>query len=189
VEVSPSALKRKWTEADIRHAPAHTHIEYDVEDTDPERTWVFGFALDLTLLELLILTRCTRRAGHPLHEGPPGRTEQGASSTRTAMTMRKTPSHSDLPTGPARGRQPAGGVRVDDAAVDRLVAEAEAGIPAEKLRRRGRPAMGDAAAGTFSVRLPDDLVTLVDARSELEGVTRGETIRRALVRYLTDCRP
>jgi hypothetical protein len=70
--------------------------------------------------------------------------------------------------------------------VDRLVGEAEAGIPAEKLRRRGRPAMGDAAASTFSVRLPDDLVTLVDARSELEGVTRGETIRRALVRYLTD---
>jgi hypothetical protein len=75
---------------------------------------------------------------------------------------------------------------VDDAVVDRLVAEAEAGIPAEKLRRRGRPAMGDVAASTFSVRLTDDLVTLVDARSELEGVTRGETIRRALVRYLTD---
>jgi hypothetical protein len=55
VEVSSSALKRKWTETDIRHALAHAHIEYDVEDADPERTWVFGFAPDLTLLELLIL--------------------------------------------------------------------------------------------------------------------------------------
>jgi hypothetical protein len=31
------------------------HIDYDIEDDDPPRTWVFGFARDLTLLELLIL--------------------------------------------------------------------------------------------------------------------------------------
>jgi len=74
---------------------------------------------------------------------------------------------------------------LDSAGVDRLVAEAEAGIPEEKLRRRGRPSIGDEAASTYSVRLPDDLVTLVDARAELEGVSRGETIRRALVEYLT----
>lgn len=74
---------------------------------------------------------------------------------------------------------------LDNAGVDRLVAEAEAGIPEEKLRRRGRPSIGDEAASTYSVRLPDDLVTLVDTRAELEGVSRGETIRRALVEYLT----
>ncbi|GAB7070395.1 hypothetical protein H7J06_11610 [Mycobacterium hodleri] len=74
---------------------------------------------------------------------------------------------------------------VDDETIARLVAEAEAGIPAEKLRRRGRPAMGDEAASTYSVRLPDDLVTLADQRSQIDSVTRGETIRRALIEYLT----
>lgn len=74
---------------------------------------------------------------------------------------------------------------VDEHTIARLVAEAEAGIPAEKLRRRGRPAIGDQAASTYSVRLPDDLVTLVDVRSGIDRVTRGETIRRALIEYLT----
>lgn len=74
---------------------------------------------------------------------------------------------------------------VDEATIARLVAEAENGISAEKLRRRGRPAIGDEAASTYSVRLPDDLVTLADERSEIDSVTRGETIRRALIEYLT----
>lgn len=74
---------------------------------------------------------------------------------------------------------------VDEATIARLVAEAEAGIPADKLRRRGRPAIGDEAASTYSVRLPDDLILLVDQRSEIDNVTRGETIRRALIEYLT----
>jgi hypothetical protein len=74
---------------------------------------------------------------------------------------------------------------VDEETIARLVAEAEDGIPAEKLRRRGRPAIGDEAASTYSVRLPDDLVTLTDERSEIDHVTRGETIRRALIDYLT----
>lgn len=55
VEIGPTALKRKWTRDDILHALEHRHIDYDIEDDDPPRTWVFGFARDLTLLELLIL--------------------------------------------------------------------------------------------------------------------------------------
>lgn len=51
----PTALKRQWTRDDILHAREHRHIDYDIEDDDPPRTWVFGFARDLTLLELLIL--------------------------------------------------------------------------------------------------------------------------------------
>jgi hypothetical protein len=74
---------------------------------------------------------------------------------------------------------------VDEETIARLVAEAEDGIPAEKLRRRGRPAISDEAASTYSVRLPDDLLALADARSEIDSVTRGETIRRALIEYLT----
>lgn len=75
--------------------------------------------------------------------------------------------------------------RLDDRTVERLVEEAERGIPAEKLRRRGRPPIGTDASSTYSVRLPDDLVTLTDERSAMDGLSRGETIRRALVEYLT----
>lgn len=75
--------------------------------------------------------------------------------------------------------------RLDAKTIERLVAEAEQGIGEEKLRRRGRPSIGDEASSTYSVRLPDDLVVLVDERSALDGVTRGETIRRALIAYLT----
>lgn len=75
--------------------------------------------------------------------------------------------------------------RVDAKTIERLVAEAERGIPEEKLRRRGRPSIGDEASSSYSVRLPDDLVILVDERSAMDAVTRGETIRRALIEYLT----
>ncbi|WP_343709377.1 hypothetical protein [Mycobacterium sp.] len=61
-EIGPTALKRKWTRDDILHALEHRHIDYDIEDGDPPRTWIFGFARDLTLLELLIL-----------HDTPDGR--------------------------------------------------------------------------------------------------------------------
>jgi hypothetical protein len=73
----------------------------------------------------------------------------------------------------------------DDDIIERLAAEAEAGIPQEKLRRRGRPSIGDDASSSYSVRLPIDLVTLTDERSAMDGVSRGETIRRALIEYLT----
>ena len=75
--------------------------------------------------------------------------------------------------------------RVDAKTIERLVAEAERGIGEAKLRRRGRPSIGDEASSTYSARLPDDLVLLVDERSALDAVTRGETIRRALIAYLT----
>lgn len=74
---------------------------------------------------------------------------------------------------------------VDAATIERLVAEAERGIPEQKLRRRGRPRIGEEASSAYSVRLPDELVALVDERSALDGVTRGETVRRALIEYLT----
>lgn len=50
---------------------------------------------------------------------------------------------------------------------------------------RGRPPIGDEASSAYSVRLPDELVALVDERSAMDGVPRGETIRRALIEYLT----
>lgn len=100
--------------------------------------------------------------------------------TRSAIAAPSSP-HGTAQVGDERPRPES----VDEETIARLVAEAEDGIPAEKLRRRGRPAIGDEAASTYSVRLPDDLVTLADERSEIDRVTRGETIRRALIEYLT----
>lgn len=73
----------------------------------------------------------------------------------------------------------------DAATVLRLVADAERGISEQKLRRRGRPSIGEEASSAYSVRLPDELVALVDERSAMDEVTRGETVRRALIEYLT----
>lgn len=75
--------------------------------------------------------------------------------------------------------------RVNAATIARLVAEAERGIPERRLRRRGRPSIGEEASSAYSVRLPDELVALVDERSAMDEVTRGETVRRALIEYLT----
>lgn len=75
--------------------------------------------------------------------------------------------------------------RPDAATIARLVAEAERGISEQKLRRRGRPSIGEEASSAYSVRLPDELVALVDERSAMDEVTRGETVRRALIEYLT----
>jgi len=74
---------------------------------------------------------------------------------------------------------------LDAKTIERLVDEAERGIPERKLRGRGRPPIGDEASSAYSVRLPDELVALVDERSAMDGVARGETIRRALIEYLT----
>lgn len=75
--------------------------------------------------------------------------------------------------------------QIDATTIDRLVEEAERGIPEQKLRGRGRPPIGDEASSSYSVRLPDELVALVDERSAIDGIARGETIRRALIEYLT----
>lgn len=75
---------------------------------------------------------------------------------------------------------------VNEATIERLVAEVDQGIPAEKLRRRGRPSIGLDASSTYSVRLPEDLVALIDERSAMDGVSRGETMRCALIDYLTN---
>jgi hypothetical protein len=57
VQVHDSALKREYTEDDIRHALQHVHISYDVIDDDPPRTWVFGFTVTGTLVELIVLRK------------------------------------------------------------------------------------------------------------------------------------
>jgi len=55
VGIGPSALKHGYTEHDIRFALEHAHIERRVVDDYPPRTWIFGFAPDATLLEILVV--------------------------------------------------------------------------------------------------------------------------------------
>jgi hypothetical protein len=55
LKVHDSALKREFTEEDVRHALEHVHISYLVIDDDPPRTWVFGFTPGGTLAELIVL--------------------------------------------------------------------------------------------------------------------------------------
>ena len=55
VDIWPSALKHGYTEHDIRFALEHAHIEREVVDDDPPRTWIFGFAPDATLLEIIVV--------------------------------------------------------------------------------------------------------------------------------------
>ena len=130
-----------------------------------------------------------RGDGDPRHEGASARIGQGASSARRKLvmpgairsTIRLQPAKAVVKKATPRKRIK----KVDAATIDRLVAEAERGIPEQKLRRRGRPSIGEEASSTYSVRLPDELVTLVDERSAVDGITRGETVRRALIAYLT----
>lgn len=126
------------------------------------------------------------------------KTSTAARPPRTTANERNVDSGNDVPTGTAGDKDLfnaqlmssfADGDRhaedPDDDTIERLAAEAEQGIPEEKLRRRGRPPIGDGASSTYSVRLPIDLVALTDERSAMDGFSRGETIRRALIEYLT----
>ena len=53
--VHDSALKREYTEDDIRHALGYVNVSYDVIDDEPPRTWVFGFTPKGTLVEMILL--------------------------------------------------------------------------------------------------------------------------------------
>ncbi len=85
----------------------------------------------------------------------------------------------------SEGVTPAG-ASTGDAAVEEMVAEAEQGYDVEELlrRRRGRPAMGSAAASVESVRLDPELKRDLLLRAAQEGRSVSELIRSALRQYL-----
>ncbi len=68
--------------------------------------------------------------------------------------------------------------------VEAIVANAEAGYPGVRLRRVGRPLMGDHPARTIAVRLDPDLdAALLDRMADSQA-TASEVVRDALRRYL-----
>jgi hypothetical protein len=74
-----------------------------------------------------------------------------------------------------------GGIEITDELIEKVVAEAEAGIDISRLRpRRGRPPMGDEAASVFQVRLEPELRKELDTRAKRERTTPSELVRRIL---------
>jgi hypothetical protein len=79
------------------------------------------------------------------------------------------------------------GQPITEVEVEVVAAEAEAGYDVGRLiaqrGKRGRPALGSAAASVESVRLDPELLSELLARAESEGTTTSEIIREALRRF------
>ena len=80
------------------------------------------------------------------------------------------------------------GEPITDTEVAALAAQAEAGYDVDRLMarrgKRGRPALGSAAATVESVRLDPELRGELLERARSEGTTTSEIIREALRRFL-----
>ncbi|MGH3373076.1 MAG: CopG family transcriptional regulator [Nocardioidaceae bacterium] len=89
-----------------------------------------------------------------------------------------------MPDKKSHGRSKAG-VELTDEVLERMAAEAEAGLDVTTLRRRpGRPAMGSGPADTLPVRLDPELRQAVDDRAAADQTTASDVVREALRRYL-----
>lgn len=72
---------------------------------------------------------------------------------------------------------------VTDEAIEKWAAEAEAGYDIEKLRTRGRPAIGAGPGTVVPVRMDEallDALDALDARAQRERISRSEAIRAAV---------
>lgn len=80
------------------------------------------------------------------------------------------------------------GQPITEADIEALAAEAEAGYDVDRLiarrPKRGRPALGSAAASVESVRLDPELRAELLERARSEGTTTSEINREALRRFL-----
>jgi predicted HicB family RNase H-like nuclease len=77
------------------------------------------------------------------------------------------------------------GVELTEKVIERMAAEAEAGLDVSKLRRRpGRPRMGAEPAEGLPVRFEPELREAIEERAQTEGVSAGEVVRRAVRKYL-----
>lgn len=72
------------------------------------------------------------------------------------------------------------GIPVDDELVQEWADEAEAGYDVQRLRKRGRPTVGDGPGIVVPVRMDATLLEALNARAEREHVSRSEAIRAAI---------
>jgi uncharacterized protein (DUF4415 family) len=90
-------------------------------------------------------------------------------------------------TDPKTYGRTANGQPIDDAMIEALADEAEAGYgPAQFAGRRGRgrPPLGEAAKTVESVRLDPELRARLAERAQATGTTPSEVIREALRQFL-----
>jgi hypothetical protein len=77
-----------------------------------------------------------------------------------------------------------GGLVTDDE-IQKLADQAEAGIDVSQLKRRpGRPALGNAPAEVFPVRLEPELRSALRERAESDHTPASDIVRAALRAYL-----
>ncbi|HET6964013.1 MAG TPA: CopG family transcriptional regulator [Acidimicrobiales bacterium] len=77
------------------------------------------------------------------------------------------------------------GIELTDEVIEKMAAEAEAGLDVSKLRRRpGRPAMGSGPAEGLPVRFDPELRQALEERAQADGISAGEVVRRAVRKYL-----
>ena len=69
---------------------------------------------------------------------------------------------------------------VTDNMIEEWANEAETGYDVEKLRKRGRPALGVGPGAVVPVRMDAALLEALNARAEQEHVSRSEAIREAV---------
>ncbi len=72
------------------------------------------------------------------------------------------------------------GTPVTDETIQEWADEAEVGYDVEKLRKRGRPTIGDGPGTVVPVRMDAALLQALNVRAEQEHVSRSEAIREAV---------
>ncbi|MFD4295014.1 ribbon-helix-helix domain-containing protein [Rhodococcus sp. NPDC058505] len=72
------------------------------------------------------------------------------------------------------------GAPVTDAMIQQWADEAETGYEVDKLRKRGRPTLGDGPGEVVPVRMDAALLQALNDRAEQEHVSRSEAIREAV---------
>jgi predicted transcriptional regulator len=72
------------------------------------------------------------------------------------------------------------GTPVTDEMIQAWADEAEAGYDVEKLRKKGRPTVGDGPGTVVPVRMDTALLEALNACAEQNHVSRSEAIREAV---------
>ncbi|MBS9535472.1 CopG family transcriptional regulator [Mycobacterium sp. M1] len=72
------------------------------------------------------------------------------------------------------------GVPATEESIQGWVNEAEAGYSVDKLRKRGRPTVGEGPGVVIPVRMDAALLEALNARAEQAQVSRSEAIREAV---------
>lgn len=77
-------------------------------------------------------------------------------------------------------RETISGVPVNEEQIQAWADEAERCYSVERLRRGGRPAVGDGPGEVIDVRMDDTLLAALTSRAKHDHVSRSEAIRAAV---------